>query len=184
MNIYVPGGLYSFTTNSNAQSQEWLPCPTNQNRHGGKEMRERKIYAYNKRWPVNVEVESRIPVTWDTTLGRWATSLNTGINKWHKLEQFWTERCTITPNLNLPFKVSIIRTSLAETECCTLKLTQHVFIYSFICNYSAISLLRRLRRSRGSVLAISTQVCGLKPGRIRRIFRAKKSSARLPSEGK
>ena len=38
--------------------------------------------------------------------------------------------------------------------------------------------------SRGSVLAFSTQVCGFKPGRSRRIFRAKKSSARLPSEGK
>jgi len=49
MNIYVPGGQYSLTTNSNAQSQEWLPCSTDQNRHGGKEMRERKKYAYNKR---------------------------------------------------------------------------------------------------------------------------------------
>ena len=38
--------------------------------------------------------------------------------------------------------------------------------------------------SRGSVLAFSTQVCGFKPSRSRRIFRAKKSSARLPSEGK
>ena len=32
----------------------------------------------------------------------------------------------------------------------------------------------RLRWSRGSVLAFSTQVRGFKPGRIRRIFRAKK----------
>jgi len=39
-------------------------------------------------------------------------------------------------------------------------------------------------QSRGSVLAFSTQVCGFKPGRSRRIFRVKKSSARLPSEGK
>jgi len=31
-----------------------------------------------------------------------------------------------------------------------------------------------LRWSRGSVLAFSTQVCGFKPGRSRRIFRAKK----------
>jgi len=30
------------------------------------------------------------------------------------------------------------------------------------------------RWSRGSVLAFSTQVCGFKPGRSRRIFRAKK----------
>ena len=34
-----------------------------------------------------------------------------------------------------------------------------------------------------SVLASGTGVCGFKPGRTRRIFRAKKSSARLPSEG-
>ena len=45
-------------------------------------------------------------------------------------------------------------------------------------------LQHRLRWSRGSVLAFSTQVCGFKPGRSRRIFRAKKSSACLPSEGK
>jgi len=37
-----------------------------------------------------------------------------------------------------------------------------------------------LRWSRGSVLAFSIQVCGFKPGRSRRIFRAKKSSANLP----
>jgi len=35
-----------------------------------------------------------------------------------------------------------------------------------------------------SVLAFGTQVRGFKPGRSRRIFRAKKSSQRLPSEGK
>ena len=35
-----------------------------------------------------------------------------------------------------------------------------------------------------SVLASGTQVRGFKSGRSRRIFRAKKSSARLPSEGK
>ena len=39
----------------------------------------------------------------------------------------------------------------------------------------------KLRLSRDSVLAFSTQVRGFKPGRSRRIFRAKKSSARLPS---
>jgi hypothetical protein len=41
----------------------------------------------------------------------------------------------------------------------------------------------RLRWSRDSV-AFGTQVRGFAPGRSRRIFRAKKSSARLPSEGK
>ena len=49
-------------------------------------------------------------------------------------------------------------------------------------HYLAVN--NRLRWSRGSVLAFSTQVCGFKPGRSRRIFRAKKSSARLPSERK
>jgi hypothetical protein len=44
--------------------------------------------------------------------------------------------------------------------------------------------LQRVRWSRGSVLAFGTQVRGFKPGRSRRIVRAKKSSARLPSEGK
>jgi predicted SPOUT superfamily RNA methylase MTH1 len=42
----------------------------------------------------------------------------------------------------------------------------------------------RLQWSRGSVLAFSTQVRGFKPGPSHGIFRAKKSSARLPSEGK
>jgi hypothetical protein len=35
-----------------------------------------------------------------------------------------------------------------------------------------------------SVLASGTQVCRFKPGRSHRMFRAKKSSAHLPSEGK
>ena len=47
-----------------------------------------------------------------------------------------------------------------------------------------IHKVHRLRWSRGSVLTFSTQVCGFKPGRSLRIFRAKKSSARLPSEEK
>jgi len=47
-----------------------------------------------------------------------------------------------------------------------------------------VAVLVRLRWCRGSVLAFSTQVCGFKPRRGRRIFRAKKSSAHLPSEGK
>jgi hypothetical protein len=44
--------------------------------------------------------------------------------------------------------------------------------------------IKRLRWSRGSVLAFGTKVRGFAPGRSRQIFRAKKSSARLPSEGK
>jgi len=44
--------------------------------------------------------------------------------------------------------------------------------------------LARLRWSRSSLLSFSTKVRWFKPGRSRRIFRAKKFSARLPSEGK
>ena len=47
-----------------------------------------------------------------------------------------------------------------------------------------IVVVQRLRWSRGSVLAFDTQVRGFKPGRSSRIFQGKKSSARLPSEGK
>ena len=43
---------------------------------------------------------------------------------------------------------------------------------------------KRLLFSIGSVLAFGTQVRGSAPGRSRRIFRAKKSSGRLPSEEK
>jgi hypothetical protein len=43
---------------------------------------------------------------------------------------------------------------------------------------------KRLRWSRSSVLAFGTLVHGFASGRSRRIFRAKKSSACLPSEGK
>jgi hypothetical protein len=35
-----------------------------------------------------------------------------------------------------------------------------------------------------SMLAAGTQDCGFEPGRTRRIFRAKKSTAGLPAEGK
>ena len=58
---------------------------------------------------------------------------------------------------------------------------QLLFLLFFIFPYFSIE---RLRWSSGSVLAFSTQVCGFKPVRSRQIFRAKKSSASLPSEGK
>ena len=73
-------------------------------------------------------------------------------------------------------------------------LTTEVFIYNCLLKDREISSLLNLReilyRYSGfgglgmSVLAFSTQVRGFKPGRSRRILRAKKSSARLPSEGK
>jgi len=50
--------------------------------------------------------------------------------------------------------------------------------------YKDIKVAKRLQWSRGSRLAFSTQVYRFKPGRSRRIFRAKKSSTCLPLEGK
>jgi hypothetical protein len=40
--------------------------------------------------------------------------------------------------------------------------------------FSKLNLSERLRWSRGCVLAFSTQVCGFKPGRSRRIFQGEK----------
>ena len=50
---------------------------------------------------------------------------------------------------------------------------QHSFMQSGFYN-SIGTREKQLRWSRGSVLAFRTQVCGFKPGRSRRIFRAKK----------
>ena len=52
--------------------------------------------------------------------------------------------------------------SIVSMECFSIHLCRHIY-----CPY-------RLRWSRGSVLAFSTQVRGFKPGRSRRIFKAKK----------
>jgi hypothetical protein len=71
----------------------------------------------------------------------------------------------------------------------------HLKIIKFYCHtlYLKILNIKRfckaffqnsLLSSSGSVLAFGTQVRGFAPRRRRRIFRAKKSSARLPSEGK
>ena len=66
-----------------------------------------------------------------------------------------------------------------------VKLQSMKYIYTYIYIYLyTYGLIERFLWSRGSVLAFSTQVRGFKPGRSRRICRAKKSSARLPSEGK
>ena len=66
------------------------------------------------------------------------------------------------------------------------KLYVFVYVYMSVCMYvcNYVCMYKKLRWSRGSVLAFNIQVRGFKPGRSRRIFRAKKSSARLPSEGK
>jgi hypothetical protein len=65
-----------------------------------------------------------------------------------------------------------------------LRLSVGLQLYGFSWNLVLDFSLKRLRWSRGSVLAFGNKVRGFKPGRSRRIFRTKKSSARLPSEGK
>ena len=49
-------------------------------------------------------------------------------------------------------------------------------------NWNCKLFVKRLRWSRGSVLAFGTQVCGFAPGRSRRIFRAKNILS-MPSLG-
>ena len=76
----------------------------------------------------------------------------------------------------------IMYVMLNYENCEQLEYTKPQYIQLIIIIYIYIYI--RLRWSRGSVLAYSTQVCGFKPARSPRSFRAKKSSARLPSEGK
>ena len=57
-----------------------------------------------------------------------------------------------------------------------IEISRHTIECNVVC--------KRLRWSGGSVLAFGTQVRWFKPGRSHRIFRAKKSSSRLSSEGK
>jgi len=76
------------------------------------------------------------------------------------------------------FRDSVLRTAPTLSPC-------HPPSYRFRLisspNFSLINIptflksshTSRLRWSRGSVLAFSTQVCGFKPGRSRWIFRAK-----------
>ena len=71
-----------------------------------------------------------------------------------------------------------------RTACCMPGITERQKTNRSDKNVLPYNVKSRLRLSRGSVLAFSTQVRGFKPGRSRRILRAKKSSARLPSEGK
>jgi len=59
----------------------------------------------------------------------------------------------------------------------------------WICRDSLLNMIvcglgKQLRWSRDSMLAFGTQVHGFTPGQSCRIFRAKKSSARLSLEGK
>jgi hypothetical protein len=87
-------------------------------------------------------------------------------------------------------KLHVLFNYLISSHLTTVLVYSHIYFwYCYNFSSSAIKLAnlifnKRLRWSRGSVLAFGTQVRGFKPGRSRRILRAKKSSARLPSEGK
>jgi hypothetical protein len=78
--------------------------------------------------------------------------------------------------------------SSSDTVILTFLQTSDIKDCTYFCNRIYSSKLHTgekwLRWSRGSVLAFGTQVRRFAPDRSRRIFRAKKSSARLPSEGK
>ena len=104
--------------------------------------------------------------------------------------------CLVCMGMSLPVSCFLLSFSILTAICtenstkCSFKclcksiLSQKTSIYVQLPNtsknYSRASTYYRLRWSRGSVLAFSTQVRGFKPGRSRRIFRVKKSSARLP----
>ena len=63
---------------------------------------------------------------------------------------------------------------------CNFNTVFHIYV---LC-YNLLMNSKWLRWSRGSVLAFGTPFRGFAPGQSRWIYRAKKSSARLPSEGK
>jgi hypothetical protein len=76
----------------------------------------------------------------------------------------------------------LVQVSLLLWDLKIVKIIENISLFCQLVD--VIYVNTRLRWSRGSVLAFGTQVRGFKPGRSRRIFRAKKSSAHLPSEGK
>jgi len=67
---------------------------------------------------------------------------------------------------------------LCVYKCVCVCVCVYIYIYIYIYIYGFSSL-----RVACWPLVPSTQLCGFKPGRSRRIFRAKKSSAPLTSEG-
>jgi hypothetical protein len=80
--------------------------------------------------------------------------------------------------IGVPAHAAGVRVILLRHSARSVELWYSIHISSEIIHISwAVS------RSRGSVLAFGTQVRGFAPGRSRRIFRPKKSSAHLPSDG-
>ena len=65
---------------------------------------------------------------------------------------------------------------------CTTRLPLHGFSRNFYFKQFFVTLSKRLRWSRGSVLAFGTQVRGFKPGRSRRIFQGEKILLRRGSK--
>ena len=108
----------------------------------------------------------------------------------HYTRRKGTKYHTISTSLSDKFSYLIInKTLMIPSTCLNLQTVdrkptndqRHLSTSDRCLSY--IYIYKRLRWSRGSVLAFSTQVRRFKPGRSRRIFRAKKSSARLPLGG-
>jgi hypothetical protein len=89
------------------------------------------------------------------------------------------QRYTVYLYLETALHVSGANNSTHHQERIQLYLQHLVFVILLL-----LPAAKRLWWSRSSVLAFGTQVRGFAPDRSRRIFKAKKSSARFPSEGK
>ena len=63
---------------------------------------------------------------------------------------------------------------IKESSTCSLLTVETGYVYCPVRTVKIQSRPERLRWSRGNVLAFSTQVRGLKPGRSRRIFKGEK----------
>ena len=70
--------------------------------------------------------------------------------------------------------VDFLYNVLPETFLVLTNIDRHIFINVHWYSCQVTVILERLRWSRGSVLAFSTQVRGFKPGRSRRIFQGEK----------
>ena len=69
------------------------------------------------------------------------------------------------------FEVALLESCEAELACSQILMMMNFKLQSY---YVWLSTTERLRWSRGSVLAFSTQVRGFKPGRSHRIFKGEK----------
>jgi hypothetical protein len=133
-------------------------------------------------WKVGSEVSGAWCCYWDVE--GWN---NTGSVVTRSRKQPWHRKDII---LYIPNYVPLNLTSCNAWQMCRIIQPHMVYVSACVrvCAPSiyifTLSHEERLRWSRCSVLAFSTQVRGFKPSRSRRIFRTKKSSTSLPPEGK